>query len=413
MLYRTHNCGELNIKYIGKKVILSGWVNNIRRIRLKTFIDLRDYFGITQLIFDNNKFNIFLKKITKESVINIKGIVFKRIKNNLSLKTGEIEIIVNECFLINKSYSLPLDLNKLEKEKEKIKMKYRYLLIRKDKLKNNLIIRNETTLKTRFFFYKKGFLEVETPLLIKSTPEGARDFLIPSRIYSGKYYSLPQSPQFFKQLLIIGGIDKYFQIAKCFRDEDLRSNRQPEFSQIDLEMAFINENDIINIINSYIIYIFKKIIKINLPKLFPIISYKESIDKYGTEKPDISFNLKISYLYKKLNKNLLIDNIEFNFFFSIPIFNNENIINEIIYLLNKLKIKNFIWIKDKKSSFKNIFKYLNNKEINILLNNKLNNLLLIISGDNNIKFKKKLGLFRIKLSKIIKIKKKICTCLDK
>lgn len=241
--YRTHNCGELCKKDIGKKVILSGWIQKIRNLGSLIFIDLRDFFGIIQLVFSKKLINKI--ELRKEFVIKISGEVIKRKSINQKIPTGEIEVLVSRLEILNPSIPLPFLIEDQTDGDEECRMKYRYLDIRRNSIKNNLILRHEISLETRNFLSKNGFLEIETPVLINQTPEGARSFVVPSRIHSGMFYALPQSPQLFKQLLMIGGIDKYFQIAKCFRDEDARSDRQIEFTQIDCEMAFVDVHDIL------------------------------------------------------------------------------------------------------------------------------------------------------------------------
>jgi len=285
--YRTHNCGELCKKDIGKKVVLSGWIQKLRNLGSLTFIDIRDYFGITQLIFSKKK-DI---KLGKEFLIKVNGKVVERVSKNYKIPTGEIEVRVSEIEVLNSSISPPFFIEDKTDGDEKSRMKYRYLDIRRNPIKNNLKLRHNISLEIRNFLSKNGFLEIETPMLINHTPEGARSFVVPSRIHYGKFYSLPQSPQLFKQLLMIGGIDKYFQIAKCFRDEDARSDRQIEFTQIDCEMVFVNVNDILIFFEKFIKYIFKKIKNIQLEP-FTKVTYSDAIKMYGTDKPDLRFGIK-------------------------------------------------------------------------------------------------------------------------
>ncbi|ACX83643.1 aspartyl-tRNA synthetase [Blattabacterium sp. (Periplaneta americana) str. BPLAN] len=302
--YRTHNCGELCKKDIGKKVILSGWIQKIRNLGSLIFIDLRDFFGIIQLVFSKKLINKI--ELRKEFVIKISGEVIKRKSINQKIPTGEIEVLVSRLEILNPSIPLPFLIEDQTDGDEECRMKYRYLDIRRNPIKNNLILRHEISLETRNFLSKNGFLEIETPVLINQTPEGARSFVVPSRIHSGMFYALPQSPQLFKQLLMIGGIDKYFQIAKCFRDEDARSDRQIEFTQIDCEMAFVDVHDILIFFENFIKHLFKKIKNIELES-FTCISYSNSMDLYGTDSPDLRFGMK----FVKLNEWAQKKGIEF------------------------------------------------------------------------------------------------------
>ncbi|AGD97929.1 aspartyl-tRNA synthetase [Blattabacterium sp. (Blatta orientalis) str. Tarazona] len=302
--YRTHNCGELCKNDIGKKVILSGWIQKIRNLGSLIFIDLRDFFGIIQLIFSKKLINKI--ELRKEFVIKISGEVIKRKSINQKIPTGEIEVLVSRLEILNPSIPIPFLIEDQTDGDEECRMKYRYLDIRRNPIKNNLILRHDISLEIRNFLSKNGFLEIETPVLINQTPEGARSFVVPSRIHSGMFYALPQSPQLFKQLLMIGGIDKYFQIAKCFRDEDARSDRQIEFTQIDCEMAFVDVHDILIFFENFIKHLFKKMKNIELES-FTCISYSESMDLYGTDSPDLRFGMK----FVKLNEWVQKKGIEF------------------------------------------------------------------------------------------------------
>ncbi len=249
-MYRTHSNGELRIAHVGQEVTLAGWVQKTRDKGFMIWVDLRDRYGITQLIFDEERTPKEMvekaKMLGREFVIQITGEVIERVSKNKNIPTGEVEILVKELAILNKSIVPPFTIEDETDGGEELRMKYRYLDIRRNPVKNNLIFRHKVTIETRKYLSDEGFIEVETPVLIKSTPEGARDFVVPSRMNQGQFYALPQSPQTFKQLLMVGGLDKYFQIVKCFRDEDLRADRQPEFTQIDCEMAFVEQNDILN-----------------------------------------------------------------------------------------------------------------------------------------------------------------------
>ncbi len=294
-MYRSHNCGELRISNLEQEVSLSGWVQKVRDKGFFIWIDLRDRYGITQLILDkersSNEIFDLGKTIGREYVINVKGLVIERSSKNPKIKTGEIEALVSELVILNSSKTPPFTIEDQTDGGEELRMKYRYLDIRRPALKNNLILRHKITQEVRKYLSDKMFLEIETPYLIKSTPEGARDFVVPSRMNGGEFYALPQSPQTFKQLLMVAGLDKYFQIVKCFRDEDLRADRQPEFTQIDCEMSFVNQDDVLNSFEGLIKHLFSSIKNINLDK-FPRMSYDEAIKNYGTDKPDLRYEMK-------------------------------------------------------------------------------------------------------------------------
>ena len=294
-MYRSHNCGELRISNLEQEVSLSGWVQKVRDKGFFIWIDLRDRYGITQLILDkersSNEIFDLGKTIGREYVIQVKGSVIERSSKNPKIKTGEIEVLVFELVILNSSKTPPFTIEDQTDGGEELRMKYRYLDIRRPALKNNLILRHRITQEVRKYLSDKMFLEIETPYLIKSTPEGARDFVVPSRMNGGEFYALPQSPQTFKQLLMVAGLDKYFQIVKCFRDEDLRADRQPEFTQIDCEMSFVNQDDVLNSFEGLIKHLFSSIKNIKLDK-FPRMSYDEAIKNYGTDKPDLRYEMK-------------------------------------------------------------------------------------------------------------------------
>ncbi|GFR77471.1 aspartate--tRNA ligase [Elysia marginata] len=294
-MYRTHHCNTLGISDVGKKVTLSGWVHKIRDKGFLIWIDLRDHSGVIQLVFDENRTPKSViedtKNLGREFVLQIKGIVVERESKNPKIATGEIEVAVLDFKILNQSKTPPFTIENETDGGEKLLMKYRYLDIRRTPVKERLQFRHKVAMAVRNYLSDKGFLEVETPLLIKSTPEGARDFLVPSRTNKGQFYALPQSPQTFKQLLVVGGVDQYFQITKCFRDEDLRADRQPEFTQIDCEMAFVEQEDVMQIFEKMTVYLLKTVKGIAL-KSFPRMTYKEAIETYGTDKPDIRFDMK-------------------------------------------------------------------------------------------------------------------------
>lgn len=297
-MYRSHNCGELRISDIDKKVTLAGWVQKSRDLGGMTFVDLRDRYGITQLVFNLDE-NAALceqaRKLGREFVVQAIGIVRERSNKNKNRATGDIEIEVTELSVLNASKVPPFTIEKETDGGDDLRMKFRYLDIRREPVQNNLIFRSKLAIETRKYLDGQGFIEIETPFLIKSTPEGARDFVVPSRLNQGEFYALPQSPQTFKQILMIGGMDKYFQIVKCFRDEDLRADRQPEFTQIDCEMAFVNIEDILRTFEGLTKHLFKSLIGINLPD-FPKMSYDDALKNYGSDKPDLRFDMKFTEL---------------------------------------------------------------------------------------------------------------------
>ncbi|HAY70598.1 MAG TPA: aspartate--tRNA ligase [Saprospirales bacterium] len=297
-MYRTHTNGELRIGDTGKEVVLSGWVQSGRDFGGLTFVDLRDRYGITQLVFsmdENPELCSLARTLGREYVVRVTGIVRERSNKNPNRATGDIEIDVREMTILNASKTPPFTIENESDGGDDIRMKYRYLDIRRDPVKENIIFRSKCGIETRKYLDGQGFIEIETPFLIKSTPEGARDFVVPSRMNPGQFYALPQSPQTFKQLLMVAGMDKYFQIVKCFRDEDLRADRQPEFTQIDCEMAFITREDILNTFEGLTKHLFKSLLDVELGD-FPRMSYDEALEKFGSDKPDLRFDMQFTYL---------------------------------------------------------------------------------------------------------------------
>ena len=290
-MYRTHNNGELRLQEVNSEVTLCGWVAKRRNFGALVFIDLRDRYGITQLVF-NEDIATQISDVRNEYVLQVKGTVVERKDKNPKLETGEIEVVVREVKIVNTAITTPMIIADETDALEDTRLKYRYLDLRRPVLQKNLILRNRITLLVRNYLAKYGFTEVETPILCRSTPEGARDYLVPSRISKGQFYALPQSPQLYKQLLMVGGIDRYFQIARCFRDEDLRADRQPEFSQIDIEMSFVDEEDIWSMTEGLMKEIFKDIKGIELPE-FKRIPYDTCMEKYGSDKPDLRFDMPL------------------------------------------------------------------------------------------------------------------------
>jgi len=411
-MYRTHNCGELRKSDIGQEVTLAGWVQKIRDKGFMIWVDLRDRYGISQLIFDEQRTSKDLldqaKSLGREFVIQIHGEVIERTSKNENIPTGDIEILVKELKILNSSSTPPFTIEDDTDGGEELRMKYRYLDIRREPIKQNLVLRHKITQQVRKYLSDHSFIEVETPCLIKSTPEGARDFVVPSRINEGEFYALPQSPQTFKQLLIVAGLDKYFQIVKCFRDEDLRADRQPEFTQIDCEMAFVEQDDILNTFEGLIVDIFKQVKNIDIDK-FPKLTYDQAMQKYGTDKPDIRFGMEFVEL------NELCQHKDFNIFNSAELVVGINIDGG-----NKLTRKEIDkytdWVKTPqvgamgmvyircnedgtyKSSVDKFYDQTDLKNIADKANAKKGDMIMILSGDKNT-VRPQLSALRIELAK--------------
>jgi len=303
-MYRTHNCGQLCMNHITQSVTLAGWVQTIRKFGAITFVDLRDRYGITQLLFDESH-NAQLDQypLGREFVMQAQGVVQERSNKNKNIPTGDIEIVVTSFTILNKSLTPPFTITDETDGGEDLRMKYRYLDLRRNMLKSNMELRYAVSRATRNYLHEQGFIDIETPFLIKSTPEGARDFVVPSRMNEGQFYALPQSPQTFKQLLMVSGYDRYYQIVKCFRDEDLRADRQPEFTQIDCEMSFVEQEDILQMFEGMTKYILKEVKGINISENFPRITWEEAMTKYGNDKPDIRFDMHIQNLKSSFTNN--------------------------------------------------------------------------------------------------------------
>lgn len=315
-MHRTHTCGELNINDLGKEVTLSGWVQKSRDLGGMTFIDVRDRYGITQLVFnmeENEALCQQARELGREYVIKVEGLVVERSNKNLKIATGEVELKVSKLDILNAAKLPPFLIEDETDGGDDLRMKYRYLDLRRNPIRNNMILRHKTAQEVRKYLDSQNFLEVETPVLIKSTPEGARDFVVPSRMNPGEFYALPQSPQTFKQLLMVSGFDRYFQIVKCFRDEDLRADRQPEFTQIDCEMAFIEQEDILNLFEGLIRHLFKTVKGIELDSV-PRMPYADAMKYYGSDKPDTRFGM----LFTELND--LVKGHDF------PVFDNAELV---------------------------------------------------------------------------------------
>ena len=298
-MYRTHTCGELRTSHINQKITLSGWVQKVRDKGFVAWVDLRDRYGITQLVFDEERTSKGImeqaRALGREFVVQVEGTVIERASKNPNIPTGDIEILVSKLTVLNEALVPPFTIEDKTDGGEDIRMKYRYLDIRRNPVKNNLIFRHKVAMEVRKYLSDADFIEIETPYLIKSTPEGARDFVVPSRMNKGQFYALPQSPQTFKQLLMVGGMDKYFQIVKCFRDEDLRADRQPEFTQIDCEMAFVEQEDILNVFEGLTRHLLKEINGVEIGE-FPRMTYDDAMQKYGNDKPDTRFGMEFGEL---------------------------------------------------------------------------------------------------------------------
>jgi len=321
-MYRTHHCGELNLPFVGQNVTLAGWVQTIRKFGAITFIDLRDRYGITQLLMGEElQAQLDAHPLGREFVIQVKGTVIERSSKNANIPTGEIEIKVTEFTILNASLVPPFTIQDDTDGGDDIRMKYRFLDLRRNAVKKNLTIRYNVNRATRNYLHEKGFMDIETPFLIKSTPEGARDFVVPSRMNPGEFYALPQSPQTFKQLLMVSGYDRYYQIVKCFRDEDLRADRQPEFTQIDCEMSFVEQEDILNMFEGLIKSIFKDVKNIDYTETVQRMTWEDAMWQYGNDKPDIRFGMEVCNLKKpahvfaqKQDKAALINGADFKVF---------------------------------------------------------------------------------------------------
>ena len=415
-MYRSHNCGELRISDVGNNVKLSGWVQKIRNKGFLVWIDLRDRYGITQLIINSEKSSKevidSVKNVGREFVIQVEGEVIKREATNKNISTGEIEILVSKINVLNPSIIPPFTIEDETDGGEELRMKYRYLDLRRSVLKDNIIFRNDLTFEVRKYLKAQGFIDIETPYLIKSTPEGARDFIVPSRINSGEFYALPQSPQTFKQLLMVSGFDKYVQIVRCFRDEDLRADRQPEFTQIDCEMSFVDQEDVLNTFEGLVQSLFKSCIDFSLEK-FDRISYKDAMEFYGSDKPDTRFDMKFLNLSEKAKGNdfKIFDSSESIYGFNIE--NGESFSRkEIDYYTDWVKrpqigALGLIWIKHNQdgSVKSSIDKFYSADELKSITNSNPGDLTFIISGDKK-KTLTQLGALRIHVAEKLGLRDK-------
>ncbi|RGB65753.1 MULTISPECIES: aspartate--tRNA ligase [Oscillospiraceae] len=295
-LKRTHYCGTLTLSQKDHEVVVAGFVQKTRELGNLTFIDLRDRTGIVQLAFDDSTARDVFEKASScraEYVLAARGVVRERESKNKDIPTGEIEVLVQELRVLSRAQTPPFEITDKTDVKDELRLRYRYLDLRRPSIQHNMLLRHNIMKATRDYFYDNGFLEIETPMLMKSTPEGARDYLVPSRVHPGSFYALPQSPQIYKQLLMVSGYDRYIQLARCFRDEDLRADRQPEFTQIDLEMSFVDQDDILDMLEGYVHHLFREVMGVELPLPLPRLTYKEAMERYGSDKPDTRFGMEI------------------------------------------------------------------------------------------------------------------------
>ena len=360
MYKRSHTCGQLRKSNVGVTINLNGWVNSVRLHGQVVFVDLRDRYGKTQIVFDADSFSgdfEAVKKLSMEDVLSIQGAVRDRSESavNTNMATGEIEVAVTDYIMLNEAAPLPFVLSDRDNAEENLRLKYRYLELRMEELQQNILIRHETYQAVRSYLSGLEFVEIETPVLMKSTPEGARDYLVPSRIHQGKFYALPQSPQIYKQILMIANYDRYFQIVKCFRDEDLRADRQPEFTQIDIEMSFIDEEDIFAHMEGLTRHVFKSVRGIDLPDPFPRLTYADAMETYGSDKPDLRYGMQLQDVKD------FTDASDFNAFKSAEKvkgiiieggakYSRKNI-DELTDFVKKYKAKGLAWMKGEKGTF--------------------------------------------------------------
>ena len=415
IIKRTHTCGELSIENLDQKVSLNGWISKRRDLGGLIFFDLRDRYGITQIVFDEKKnkeaFNV-AKKLGFEDVIGITGNIISRPKDavNKNMVTGSIDVQVNNIIVYNESDPPPFDINDRNSASEEHRLKYRYLELRTKELQSSIITRHKVTIATRKFLSEQKFIEIETPVLMKSTPEGARDFLVPSRLHKGKFYALPQSPQTYKQLLMVSGFDKYFQIVKCFRDEDFRADRQPEFTQIDIEMSFVDQDDVIKLGTQLIRCLWKETLGVNLPDNFQILTYADCMETYGSDKPDMRFGMPLIEFKDYIEKS------DFDTFKTIlksegrvkaikcsnASSYSRKVIDELtVWLKSYHHAKGLAWMKCKNKTFEGgISKFFDSSIKNIIIQDlsvKEDDILFLIGDSKNITLSA-LGALRLKLA---------------
>ena len=408
---KINNNGNFNLKNVGEVVTLYGWVAKKRNLGGLIFIDLRDRSGIIQLVIkpENSCYNL-AETLKNEYVIKVVGKITERESKNLNLATGEIEVIVDNLEILNTSIDIPFSITDDTTALEDTRLKYRYLDLRRSELQNKMIMRHKITFAIREYLNKLDFLEIETPILCKSTPEGARDYLVPSRIFNGKFYALPQSPQIFKQLLMVGGMERYFQIAKCFRDEDLRADRQPEFTQVDMEMSFVDENDVMTTVEGLIAHVFKEIKNINIELPLKRMKYDDAINYYGSDKPDLRFDMKINDItdiFKDTEFTIFKDNISNGGIINCLVVKNSadkfsrKDLDKLTDFIKTYNAKGLAYLKIDNEISGSIAKVIKENELNELkdkLNLENNDLVLIISDKKNVT-KQALGALRLKLGR--------------
>jgi len=412
VIMKINNNNSYNIKNVNEKVILQGWVQKKRNLGGVIFIDLRDRSGIIQLVINPNFVDYLLASSLKnESVIEVEGTILERESKNKNILTGDIEVVVEKLTLLNTSIDLPFEITQDTTALEDTRLKYRYLDLRRENIKNNIIMRSKVTTAVRNYLTNLDFIEVETPVLCKSTPEGARDYLVPSRVNKGKFYALPQSPQMFKQLLMVAGMEKYFQIAKCFRDEDLRSDRQPEFTQVDIEMSFVNEEDVMNLTEGLLKHVFKETLNLDIKTPFTKIKYNDAMMLYGSDKPDMRFEMllnDVTNIFKDSTFSVFQNIINGNgLIMAINVKDKANIISrknidEYTEYVKKYHAKGLAWLKYEDDSFKgSISKFLSLEESMELVNklNVSNNDVIFIISDNKKISQTALGELRLKVAK--------------
>jgi aspartyl-tRNA synthetase len=418
-MYRTNNCGELRLKNKGIDVILSGWIQKSRDLGGMTFVDLRDRYGITQLVFNMEANNVLCeqaRKLGREFVIQVKGKVEERSNKNPKIPTGDIEIIASELIVLSRSELPPFTIEDDTDGGEELRMRYRYLDLRRSPVRNNILLRYKFAREVRKYMDSQGFIEVETPVLIKSTPEGARDFVVPSRLQPGTFYALPQSPQTFKQLLMVAGFDKYFQIVKCFRDEDLRADRQPEFSQIDCEMSFVEQNDVLLTFEGLAKYLFRELKGVEFTEPFTRLSYEDAIKYYGSDKPDLRFGMKISELTQIVKGNGfgVFDNAEYIGAIcaeGCSAFSRKQL-DELTEFIKKPQIgaKGLVWVKYGSDGVmkSSADKFYTQDHLQIWTNTltaKPGDLILLLAGDNRIKTLTALSELRLEMADRLGLRK--------
>ena len=411
MYKRSHTCGDLRKTNAGESVNLNGWVNTVRLHGQVVFVDLRDRYGKTQIVFDADSFSgdfEAVKKLSMEDVLSVRGTVRDRAESamNPNMETGEIEVAVSDYIILNEAAPLPFILSDRDSAEENLRLKYRYLELRMEELQRNMLIRHETYQAVRGYLSGQDFVEIETPVLMKSTPEGARDYLVPSRIHQGKFYALPQSPQIYKQILMIANYDRYFQIVKCFRDEDLRADRQPEFTQIDIEMSFIDEEDIFAHMEGLTCHVFKSVRGVELPTSFPRLTYLEAMETYGSDKPDLRYKMKLQDVKE------FTDVSDFNAFKSAEKVKglvvedgakySRKIIDELTDFVKKYKAKGLAWMKGENGSLTGGISKFFSEELQRLMCEKCSvkdGDILFMIGDESAVTLKALGQLRVEIAK--------------